>query len=427
MSVTIIPKAQPDIPAAGSKTLRRIARKGILSALGCIRDGRVVLRDGEDVYSFGQPTERCNLSASIEVLDARFYGMAAFEGSIGAGEAYTLGYWQCSDLTALVRIFVVNREAMDAMDASLVSRLLQPIFRSAHRMRRNTRAGSAENIAAHYDLGNDLYALFLDRSMTYSAAIFDRPGMTLEEAQESKLDRICRKLDLRPQDHVLEIGTGWGSLAIHAAKNYGCRVTTTTISREQHDYAKQAIEEAGLSDRITLLLSDYRDLEGKYDKIVSIEMIEAVGWQFYGEFMRKCSDLLKDDGVAALQAITIRDQEYERARKSVDFIQRFIFPGSCIPSMTALLAAATKSSNLALFQLEDMTEHYATTLRTWRERFFARREDVRRLGFDDAFIRLWEYYLCYCEGGFLERNIGCVQMILTKPGARVAPILPSLR
>jgi cyclopropane-fatty-acyl-phospholipid synthase len=293
-----------------------------------------------------------------------------------------------------------------------------------HALKRNTRTGSRANIAAHYDLSNDFFALFLDETMTYSCGIFARPDTTLREASLEKIDRLCRKLRLSPRDHLLEIGTGWGALGIHAARAYGCRVTTTTISAEQHAFAKERIRAAGLADRITLLLQDYRELEGRFDKLVSVEMIEAVGHQYYDEFFRRCAALLQDDGLMALQAITIADQHYERARDSVDFIQRHIFPGCCIPSVTALSSAMTRASDLKLVQLEDIGPHYARTLASWRDTLRAHRDEAHALGFDDTFLRLWDFYFCYCEGGFAERRLGDVQMVLERPGARAA--LPGL-
>jgi cyclopropane-fatty-acyl-phospholipid synthase len=330
--------------------------------------------------------------------------------------------WDSPDLTAVVRLFVQNRAVLDGLDGGLAL-LATPLRRWLHRRNRNDRAGSRRNIAAHYDLGDDLFELFLDETMTYSAAMFATPTATLAEAQRAKLDRLCGKLDLVPGDHLLEIGTGWGALGIHAARAYGCRVTTTTISAEQHAFAKERIRAAGLADRITLLLQDYRELEGRFDKLVSVEMIEAVGHQYYDEFFRRCAALLQDDGLMALQAITIADQHYERARDSVDFIQRHIFPGSCIPSVTALLDSATRASDLRLTHLEDIGPHYVRTLATWRGRLRERWDDALALGLDEEFLRLFEFYFCYSEGGFAERHIGDVQMLLARPGSRAAPPL----
>ena len=291
-----------------------------------------------------------------------------------------------------------------------------------HALRRNSRAGSRRNIAAHYDLGNDFFRLFLDETLMYSAATYEHPQQSLHDAQLARLDRICHRLELKPTDHLLEIGTGWGGLALHAARHFGCRVTTTTISREQWKLARERVCEAGLQDRIEVLCQDYRDLEGRYDKLVSIEMIEAIGHAYYDTYFARCSQLLKPEGAMLLQAITIPDQRYERARRSVDFIQRYIFPGSCIPSVAALTQSIARASDLRVFDLEDIGPHYATTLAHWRENFRANLSRVRALGYDDQFIRMWEYYLCYCEGGFAERALGDVLMLLVKPGNRRRPL-----
>jgi cyclopropane-fatty-acyl-phospholipid synthase len=287
-----------------------------------------------------------------------------------------------------------------------------------HWAARNTRSGSRRNIAAHYDLGNEFFALFLDPTMMYSSAVFEHPAMTLEEAQVAKLERICRRLDLRPGERVLEIGTGWGGFALHAAGRYGCQVTTTTISEEQYALARERIHEAGLQGRVTLLKQDYRDLRGRYDKLVSIEMIEAVGHQYFGTFFARCGALLEPQGRMLLQAITIADQRYEAARKGVDFIKRYIFPGCCIPSVTALVNAASAASDLRLVHLDDIGPHYATTLRLWRENLLGNIGAVRGLGYSEAFIRMWEFYLAYCEAGFAERMLGDVHAVFAKPGAR---------
>jgi cyclopropane-fatty-acyl-phospholipid synthase len=295
-----------------------------------------------------------------------------------------------------------------------------------HFLNKNTRRGSRENILVHYDLGDDFYKLFLDETLTYSCGIFETEDSSLKDASDAKYDRICQKLRLGGGDHVLEIGTGWGGFAIHAARHYDCRVTTTTISDNQHQLAAQRFADAGLTDKITLLKQDYRDLSGRFDKLVSIEMIEAVGHHFLDTFFRVCSERLKPDGIFLLQAITIRDQVFEKHKRSVDFIKRFIFPGSCIPSITAISRSIARATDLKLFHLEDITPHYARTLREWRRRFFDNIDAVRDLGFSEAFIRMWEYYLCYCEGGFAERYIGDVQMLFTKPLSRPAPLLGQL-
>ncbi len=393
--------------------LTRVARRAVFANLERLSHGRIVLVDDEGPHAFGSGSP----SATISVSNPQFYADLAFGGSIGAAESYMSGCWSADDLTTLVRIIVLNRKVLAGMESgfAVVSRPLEAL---RHWLRRNTQDGSRRNIAAHYDLGNDFYSLWLDRSMTYSCNIFERPDATLEEAAAAKYERICRKLVLRPEDHVLEIGTGWGGFALHAATRYGCRVTTTTISRQQYDYALASIRQAGLSDRIELLHEDYRNLTGSYDKVVSIEMIEAVGHHFLDAYFRVCSDRLKGSGVMALQAIIITDQVYEAQLRTPDFIKRYIFPGSFIPSIAAITRSVAQATDMRLVDLEDITVHYPRTLRAWRERFLASADAVRALGYAEEFLRLWEYYLCYCEGAFLERYIGDVQMILTKPAWR---------
>ncbi|MET0290819.1 MAG: cyclopropane-fatty-acyl-phospholipid synthase family protein [Steroidobacteraceae bacterium] len=429
MSSTSKPTIVPDFDVIGetptasdASLLVRLGRRALLKRLSGIQDGelRIVEQDGTQ-HRFGHRTDRCNLSATIHVQHDQFFADSAFGGTTGAGEAYIKGHWRCDDLTALVRIMVVNRAVLEDMESGL-ARFASFARRMLHWVNRNTKAGSARNIAAHYDLGNDLYELMLDDTMAYSCGIYLTPEATLQDASIAKFDAVCRKLALTPDDHLVEIGTGWGGLAIHAAENYGCRVTTTTISRQQHDFAKEKIARRGLSDRITLLFQDYRDLKGQFDKLVSIEMIEAVGARFLETYFAKCSSLLKPTGAMLLQAITLQDQFYTRAVKSVDYIQRYVFPGSFIPSIEAMSTAIRRSTDLKVFNLEDIGPHYAPTLREWRERFFARIAEVRRLGYPDSFVRLWEFYLCYCEGGFAERQLGDVQMLLTKPDCRRAAI-----
>jgi cyclopropane-fatty-acyl-phospholipid synthase len=394
--------------------LDAFAKRAVLDRLAQLHDGHLTLIDGTEVHRFGAVSATFPVSVAVRVHDPRFYSDMAFGGSIGVSEAYMQGFWTTEELTMLVRLFVRNLDVLDRMETGF-ARLTAPLQKGLHWFNRNTRAGSRKNISAHYDLGNDFFRLFLDETMMYSSAVFAEPAMTLYEAQISRLDSICKKLELKSTDHLIEIGTGWGGFALHAAQHYGCRITTTTISKEQHALAVQRVEAAGLRDRITVLLSDYRDLEGQFDKLVSIEMIEAVGHEFYDTFFAKCSSLLKPDGLMVLQAITIADRRYEQATRSVDFIQRYIFPGSCIPSVTAMMTAATRSTDLRLFDLQDIGPHYATTLKRWRENFFANLERVKALGYDDAFIRMWEYYFCYCEGGFAERAIGDVHMVFAKP------------
>ena len=399
--------------------LESLARRVVRARLESLRNGQIVVTENGRHESFGAVTDDLPLTVQLTVNDPRFYSDIAFGGAVGAGESYIHGCWSCDELTTLVRILVKNRDVLLGMDGG-TAYLTKPLQKLFHRLNRNTRDGSRRNIAAHYDLGNDFYALWLDRRMIYSSAIFQHADMSLELAAVAKLDRICRKLDLGPGDHVLEIGTGWGGFAIYAAENYGCRVTTTTISKQQHDYARDAIAKAGLQDRITLLQSDYRDLEGQYDKLVSIEMIEAVGHEYHDTYFGKCCALLKRDGLMLLQAITIADQHYERAKNTVDFIKRYIFPGGCLTSVTAMSDTLTRVTDMRIVDLEDIGPHYATTLQRWRERFFDNIDAIRGMGFSEEFIRMWHYYLCYCEGGFLERAIGNVQMLMMRPDARPA-------
>jgi len=413
-----------DSPAQGAArygALDRLLRERLLATLDGLAGGRIQVVDALGTVDLGADP---GLSVRIEVLDPGFYRAAAAQGSVGAGEAYMDGLWRCDDLVALVRLLVINRDRLDAMETGL-ARVGGWLLRGWHALRRNTRAGSRRNIAAHYDLGNPLFELFLDESMMYSSAIFADADESLEVAQWRKLERICRKLDLKPGDHLVEIGTGWGGLAVHAASRFGCRVTTTTISKEQHALALERVAAAGLSDRVTVLLNDYRDLQGEYDKLVSIEMVEAIGHQYLETYLAKCASLLKPDGLALIQAITIEDHRYRQALGSVDFIKRFIFPGSFIPSVSALTGAAAKASDLRLVNLEDIGPSYALTLRHWRQRFLSRLDEVRRQGYDERFIRMWEFYLCYCEGGFIERSIGDVHLLLARPGNRRPQYLPA--
>jgi cyclopropane-fatty-acyl-phospholipid synthase len=353
------------------------------------------------------------IEGTVTVHDLGFYRRLALGGHLAAAEDYIERRWDCDDLTALMRVFVRNRERLNDLEKGL-ARLVQPVRSAWNLLRRNTRGGSRRNIAAHYDLGNDFFELFLDKTMTYSSALFERPEMSLEEAQLAKIDRVCERLELGPDDHLLEIGTGWGGLAIRAARTTGCRVTTTTISREQFALARERVREAGLEDRIEIQLRDYRDLEGTYDKLVSIEMIEAVGAEYYPEFFRTCDRLLKPGGRMLMQAITVPDAEFESCRREVDFIKRYVFPGSCIPSVGALLGAAKRASGLRLTRLDDLTADYAETLRRWRRNFLVNLEKIRALGYPSRLLRMWIFYLCYCEAGFEERFTGDVHMLLEK-------------
>ena len=414
MTELIIPSKAPELSELKTRRVDQMARKAVFSLLKRFTHGSITLDEDHHRYDFGQPLEMSSLQAVISVHHPQFYSRIFFGGSIGAAEAYMDGLWSADDLTAVMRLLALNRKAFDDMEKGL-ARLTAPIYKLYHFLRKNTRTGSRANILAHYDLGNEFYALFLDETMTYSCGIFEAKDSTLKDASEAKYDRICRKLRLQPGVHIVEIGTGWGGFAVYAAQNYGVRITTTTISDEQHRFAQNRINAAGLENQITLLKKDYRDLSGQFDRLVSIEMIEAVGHHFYNTFFSKCSQLLKDDGIMALQAITIGDQIFDRHKRTVDFIKRYIFPGSCIPSITAISRAIAAATDLRLVDLEDITPHYARTLREWRRRFFAQIERVKELGYSETFIRMWEYYLCYCEGGFAERYIGDVQMLFAKP------------
>ncbi|WP_349999483.1 cyclopropane-fatty-acyl-phospholipid synthase family protein [Stenotrophomonas lacuserhaii] len=393
-------------------------RRQLLAKLGALREGSLRVRDALGEVVLGAQGSGPLVTVTID--DPAFYRAVATQGSVGAGESYIRGQWRCDDLVALVQLLVRNRELLDGVERG-PARIGGWALKAWAQLRRNTREGSRRNIAAHYDLGNPFFSLFLSKDLMYSSALFE-DGDTLEAASQRKLARICEQLQLKPTDHVLEIGTGWGGFALYAARHIGCRVTTTTISVEQHALASQRIEAAGLHDRVTLLLKDYRDLDGQYDKLVSIEMIEAIGAQYLQTYFATLTRMLKPEGLAMLQAITIEDERYQQARRSVDYIKRFVFPGSFIPSLNAMLAAKTRSSDLQLIGQMDFGHSYALTLRAWRERFLAQLPAVRAQGFDEDFIRLWEFYLAYCEGGFLERSIGVSQLLLARPGYRPPPL-----
>ena len=402
------------------RLLDGLARKGLLRKLEYIEHGRLTLVDGGERFSFG-PGESTGPSAQITVRDPGFYADVAFGGSIGSGEAYMQGSWQTDDLVALTRLLLQNRHVLEGMEGG-TARLATPLQRLYHWSNRNSRRGARRNIAAHYDLGNDFFALWLDPTMMYSSAIFRHSGMSLHEAQLYRLEHICKRLELGADDHVIEIGTGWGGFALHAARNHGCRVTTTTISREQYRKAQERVRQAGLEDRITVVMEDFRDLEGQYDKLVSIEMIEAIGHELFEAYFRKCSDLLKPGGAMLVQAITIADQRYERYRRSVDFIQRYIFPGGALPSSAVMADTVAEHTDMRLLGLEDIGLHYATTLNYWRQSFMAQLDEVSRLGYPESFIRMWEFYLATCEGAFLERAVSDVQMLFSKPECRLKTI-----
>jgi cyclopropane-fatty-acyl-phospholipid synthase len=397
----------------------RLARRIVLRMLRDIHGGQLEMLEGNKSLVFGELVGERPLRAVVRVRSDRFY-RSLLRGSVGLGESYMDGLWECDDLVALTRIAALNVGALDRL-RRVFAPVLIPVQRWARWLVRNTPHRSRKRIAAHYDLGNELFSLFLDPTMMYSCAVFERADATLEEASLAKLEQVCAKLDLGPEDHVLEIGAGWGGFAVYAAENYGCRVTTTTISREQHSYALRRVRAAGLEDRVTVLLEDYRELGGTYDKLVSIEMIEAVGWRYFPTFFARCSALLKQNGAMLLQAIVIEDDAYEVEKGSKSFINTYIFPGGCLPSLEVIARTVAGASDLREVHLEDITEHYATTLAHWRERFLASAERVTELGYDERFRRLWELYLSYCEGGFRERRIQDVQLLLAKPGHRAEP------
>ena len=401
---------------------RRWLRNALLARFEGLTGGRLRMIEGGHVWSFGSGG---GPDVTLTVEDDRFWRAAALGGSVGAAEAYMDGFWRCDDLVGLFQLVSRNAPTWQRLHSG-VARLSHPARRIWHALRRNTRGGSQRNIAAHYDLSNDFFELFLDPSLTYSCAIFERDDQSLEEAQAAKYERLCRKLQLGPQDRVLEIGTGWGGFALHAAGRHGCRVTTTTISREQHELASERVARAGLAGRVEVLLEDYRDLRGRFDRLVSIEMIEAVGYQHLNRFFQVCADRLTANGAMALQAILTRDQDWRESIRTVDFIKRYIFPGGQLVSLTAITQAIARGTDLRISHLEEITPHYAETLRRWRERFLHNQEAVSSLGLDDRFRAMWDYYLAYCEGGFRERVIGAAQMVLEKASSRNAPLLGSL-
>ena len=394
--------------------LHRLARALVFNQLKKIKIGHIAIIEGNNKFSFGKKDK---LNVTVTVHDPRFYGALAFGGSIGVSEAFMQKFWSASDLTKLIRIMAINQNTMDQLEG-LFNIFLKPILKCLHYLNQNSVKGSEINISKHYDLGNDFFSLFLDSTMMYSSAVFKNPDDSLYKGSIHKLETICQGLELTSQDHIIEIGSGWGGFAIYAAQQYGCKVTTTTISKEQYKYVRQKIKDLKLSHKINVLFSDYRHLKGQYDKLVSIEMLEAVGYQYYKTYFKVCANLLKPQGLAVIQTITIADQRYEKAKRSVDFIQRYIFPGSCIPSITALQNSVTQSSDLKIYSIHDIGAHYARTLALWREGFFKRLKDIKALGFDDAFIRMWHFYFSYCEGGFQEKVISDIHLKLVKPGYR---------
>lgn len=394
----------------------KLFRKVVLGLLNQLQEGCLVVKERDNVVGrFGQPDS--DLKAEINIQKADFFRRFLLGGSIGAAELFMDESWTTPNLTHVIQLFARNLPALDAAEAKL-SWLLLPIQKVQHWRRNNSKRQAKENISAHYDLGNDLYKAFLDPALQYSSAAYPHAEATLAEAQQNKLKRLCDSLELNENDHLLEIGTGWGGLAVFAAKHYGCRVTTTTISEEQHAYTAELIEREGLTDQITLLKNDYRDLDGQYDKLVSVEMIEAVGRKYMATFFKTCSRLLKPNGKMALQAITIADQRMRSYANSVDFIQKYIFPGGFLPSLTMMAEMFTKNTDMVVRQVDDIGFDYAKTLADWRINFNKAHPQLKQYGYDDRFGRMWNYYLCYCEGGFLERTVSAVQLVATKPQCR---------
>lgn len=393
--------------------LDRFAKKTVINLLSSLVYGRITLIDEvQQEWSFGR--EENEHECIVHVHDVRFWQALFIGGSVGAGEAFMEGYWDCYDLTQLLRIILKNRSVLDQMEKGW-ARLSYPIRSIQHYLRRNSKVGSRKNIAEHYDLGNEFYQLWLDPSMFYSSAYFDSADNTLEQASWNKCRILAEQLELNEFDHLLEIGSGWGGFACYAAKQYGCRVTTVTISQEQYQFVLKRIEEWGVAHLVEVQLKDYRDLEGSFTKLVSIEMIEAVGAEFLPVYFEQCSRLLKPNGIMLLQAITINDRRYQQALGEVDFIQKYIFPGGFLPSISEMLRVTVAHTDLLLSDLSTFGRHYAKTLNCWADRFLSQQETIQKLGFDQHFIRKWEFYLNYCEAGFMERDIDVVHMKLVKP------------
>ena len=389
---------------------QRIARRVVLSLLERMRAGQLTILEGERALVLGHGSPR----ATVRVNSPRLWPRL-LHGSRGMAEAYMQGLWESSDLTAVVRVATHNTRSLDEWRRRVAPARV-PLQAARGIRTRNTPARSRRDIAAHYDLGNELFALMLDETMMYSSAYFPSRGMTLAQASRAKLELVYRKLDLRAGDHVLEIGTGWGGLAVHAAKTRGCQVTTTTISREQCEHARRWVQAAGVADRVTVVCEDYRDLRGRYEKLVCIEMIEAVGYRDFDTFFARCSNLLTDDGRMLLQAIVVDDRAYEVEKASRSFIRTHIFPGGCLPSLAVIAGCVARHTDMRTVGLKDLTPHYAETLRRWRANFEGATPRLEDLGYDERFRRLWRMYLAYCEAGFAERRIGVMQMTLAKPG-----------
>lgn len=412
--------ARPTVAAVRERATRpnwwrRLLRQGIERRLAGLTSGAIALRCDDGVRVLGNPRGPFG-TVELEVHDASFWPALAFSGSVGAGEAFVAGHWTSPDLVRLLRLLVADIDVLEGVDGSPWSLPRRFLLRAGHWLRDNTPSGSRRNIAGHYDLGDELFAQFLDPSMTYSSAWFASPGQSLADAQQEKLRRLCRLVDLEPGDRLLEIGTGWGSLAVCAAGEFGAKVTTTTISQNQLTKARERIARAGLADRVDVVQRDYRDLEGVHDKILSCEMIEAVGANHLPTYLRTCAERLRPGGLLGLQAITIRDQHYRQALRSVDYIKRHVFPGSFIPSVTAIVDAATAHTDLRLVRMEDFGHHYATTLERWRAALANEPAAFLARPGGEALLRAWEFYFAYCEAGFRERHIGVCHLRFERAG-----------
>ena len=402
------------LPSVKSWRSTELTKRLVFKLFSSLRHGELIIHDNGETHRFGGGDLSIAPSASVTIHEPSAYSRILMGGTMGAAEAYIDGDWSTDQLTNVTRVFSANMPILESMKNNQ-NWLIKSALKLAHTARRNSLTGSRENIAAHYDLGNDFFSLFLDPTLMYSSAVFPPNCDNLAEASQHKLKLICEDLELKPTDHLIEIGTGWGGMAIYAAENYGCKVTTTTISREQLEHARAEVEKRGLQDKITLLFEDYRDLSGQFDKLVSIEMIEAVGHEYFDTYFNCVSNLLKTDGKAVIQAITINKQRYDDYRKSVDFIKRYIFPGGCLPSLNVISGALTRRTDMQIVDLRDIALDYARTLQHWHDAFMAELDAVKALGFDEKFIRMWRFYLSYCEGGFRERIIGTYQITMAKP------------
>ncbi len=390
----------------------KMTRKVLLDYLAKMTQASLTINDELGQVILG--SKEASLSAVVEIHNMEAYRKILFGGGIGASEAYVAGWWTSPNLTKVIQVLGREQGVLDRVE-SRFSKVIQFFDLLNHKRNKNTEQGSKKNILAHYDLGNEMYKTFLDKEMLYSSAIYPNANANLEEAQLFKLKTICERLELKQGETLLEIGTGWGALAIYAAQHYGVKVTTTTISDAQYEYAEQKVKSLGLEDSITLLKQDYRTLEGQYDKLVSIEMIEAVGHEYLSTFFDVCSRHLKPEGKMLIQAITISDQRYDSYRKSVDFIQRYIFPGGCLPSVSVMANKVAENTDMVITSLNDIGLDYAKTLNHWYQRFDKSAAELKQMGYGDDFIRLWKFYLCYCEGGFLERKISTVHLVAAKP------------